>query len=430
MLDSTPEVPSPCDQGGLAAHFARGELGGVELSRFQRHLEHCPACRARVSEVSQLVSFLRQGAATASPCDLEAIQGRVREGLTSLRLARIRAVISAGAALLLLAASVVWLKVGPSFHMEPGPDLALDRAARWLRSSQEPWGGWDPARWGGLPEHRIGVSALAVVALARAEPGASRAEVLAGARYIASEQRPSGFIGEERDGALYCHALGTLALLEANELGPDAPLRSSIQNALDRLLAGLRERGLDQPWIGRARAESLAGELVWPVEVLSRARELGWPALDEALVRGAELLARGSAPGGEGGRGRLHGGARPGSQSGELFRTVGALLAAGPGGTSPSARRAVEGMALELASRQAPVEAFEAYFMARALSATPSSPLRQRLWAGRAGLSRRQIPRGPLAGSWEPGSQLDAAGGRLATTALLALALDASRREP
>ncbi len=125
----------------------------------------------------------------------------------------------------------------------PGEGAVL-AALRWLARHQGPDGAWKPTLDCGrcLPspgndDHRVGVTALALLAFVRAGhttgssavyDGISFAEVVRSARHaLRTAQDAEGCIGPYRDGKfMYDHALATLALAEsANPCLPDPAVR-------------------------------------------------------------------------------------------------------------------------------------------------------------------------------------------------------------
>ena len=97
------------------------------------------------------------------------------------------------------------------------PDLSTPAAgAAWLLEAQLPGGGWDTTAFGGRPEHKPALTALALLALHRQDPAGNREAVLRGAEALCAQQGADGSFG--RGGALRINqGLVTAVLLEVNQ---------------------------------------------------------------------------------------------------------------------------------------------------------------------------------------------------------------------
>ncbi len=104
-------------------------------------------------------------------------------------------------------------------HGGAGTEEAVDQSLRWLASVQEADGSWDPARFEGMAEYRTGVTGLVTLAFlgsGHTHRGGPYREVVGRAlRRLVDDQRRDGSIGAPAGNAMYNHALGTLAVLEA-----------------------------------------------------------------------------------------------------------------------------------------------------------------------------------------------------------------------
>lgn len=155
------------------------------------------------------------------------------------------------------------LSAGERGSLTPAERDALEAALAWLARHQEPDGSWSPAGWparctgggcraapmvhaveAGREAHRVGVSALAVLAfLARGEP----CEPLErGLTFLLARQGSEGAIGWDpgQPETIYDHAYATLAACEALERFPTREgLRAAAERAVTWCLSA-RNRGL------------------------------------------------------------------------------------------------------------------------------------------------------------------------------------------
>ena len=138
---------------------------------------------------------------------------------------------------------------------EPGRSevLAIDRALQWLALHQSGDGRWDADGFpsndpegaktdgAGGPEFDVGITSLALLALLgdgnTTERGPYRTNVRRGVRWLCRQQGPeTGGIGPiGLDAYIYCHALATQALVEAAGLSGDHAIRLHAERALSGL---------------------------------------------------------------------------------------------------------------------------------------------------------------------------------------------------
>jgi hypothetical protein len=136
----------------------------------------------------------------------------------------------------------------------PGQD-AVEHALRWLAAHQSPDGGWEAegfARWcdgkpaagsgpdgKGKAQYDVGVSGLALLAFLGAgythrDPGPFGKVVGSGLRYLKSVQDAEGCFGHRSSGHfVYNHSIAALAMVEAYGMTGSAIYRASAQKGLD-----------------------------------------------------------------------------------------------------------------------------------------------------------------------------------------------------
>ena len=355
MSTRSPDAGGGCGLSVQTTHWVRGELDAREAREFEAHLASCPACREAVDEIGVVVGACRRHGARSSiefaqqdPSSEIVARGileraRAEAGRVITRHRAVRwlsaaaAVIVVGAVIGIVLASrsqfatstdsrvaVVTPKAPDDASRLPaavGVEVAQDDLARrvadaqrdalaWLVTVQDERGAWSPGTWGGDDDYRVGVTGLAVMALASSESSEHEDVARAGVAFLLGEQRDDGVFGPSSYGELYNHSVATLALLdfharhvEATDAGDTRAerLRGGIDRALDHLVA-VQTRG--GAWgyssggyaSGRASGVSPGGGgenlsvSIWPVQCLVKARELGWPNLDVAIERGFRWL--------------------------------------------------------------------------------------------------------------------------------------------
>jgi len=132
---------------------------------------------------------------------------------------------------------------------------ALAGALAWLAGEQRGDGSWPsaatPGAAPGAPTpHEVGVTALALLALLgdgnTPERGPYKRAVAAGVRWLASRQDAGGLVGEPLGHAfLYDHAIATIALCEAAALAPSPEVTAAAQDAV---ACALRARNPYSAW--------------------------------------------------------------------------------------------------------------------------------------------------------------------------------------
>jgi hypothetical protein len=302
----------------------------------------------------------------------------------------------------------------------------LDRALSWLLSTQEPGGGWSPAKWGGEPEYQVGVSGLIVMALSDAGTSGTKEAAGRGARFLLDSQMPSGLFGPEFRGALYNHAIATLALLEAQRGTPDPRWGDAIERALRYLLRCQSPSG-GWGYLEGGEVVDSGSITIWPLQALVLARARGFEDLTEAIERSMGWIERHA--GKEGIRSLTPGAGRDhfcGADSGLTLRALGTMLVRDA--SARPARQTMDELAKSILTRRLPADFYQSYFLSHVLHAADVPALRGWREEKKRELISAQVVQGPLAGSWEPVDRWSPTGSRLCTTALAVLTLEAETR--
>ncbi|MBN1422161.1 MAG: zf-HC2 domain-containing protein [Planctomycetes bacterium] len=446
-------IPGGCPLVADACAFVQDELPPADRERFEAHLSTCPVCRdeaawARhaIAELNATSPAARDGtdirpgpvpAADLVPRVLAAIEAEDPSAWT-VRRAPLRR-LALAAAVVLVACAGFFTVYRSSDPRAAQAGEAVESALQWLLSAQEDSGGYDAARWGGDSQFDVGLTGLSLLALLAHLPeggsdpsgaDAATAEIPGAADraigFLLAAQAPDGRVGPELASALYNHGIATLALLEAYGIHRDPRLREPIDRALAYVA---RTQSADGGWgyLGASDADPNTSVSCWPLQALVVARGLGWPGLEGAIARGFARLADVLDD-----RGRA-GYRRPGEYPYGHFALTSmsascvALLEDPEGFPAEARARLFEAVARQstLAAGQ---DLYRDFFLAYACRRLPRSLSRQWTSAALRAIISTQVDRGANRGSWEPEDRWVSVGGRVCSTALAALILQADRR--
>lgn len=316
---------------------------------------------------------------------------------------------------------------------------AVRAALRWLVAAQEADGRWDAARHGaglsrtasgdqrsaagGRVDH--GVSGLALLALLGAgnthRAGPHAAAVDRGIRFLAGRQRADGSLAGDAEffAALYCHGMATIAIGECLAMTGDPALRPVMERAV------AHTRAMQHPhtggWRYAAGDRGDTSQCGWQVMALATARSAGLGGFDDAEAR-ARLFLGSVSSGAAGGLAAYRPGERP-----SPAMTAEALycrLVLGADAGDPATAEALAMIAASPPSAAA-ANAY-AWYYATLASFHAGGPQWDR-WNARlqaAVLPAQRRDGGPLDGSWDPDPVWGGHGGRVYSTALVALTLE------
>ena len=337
---------------------------------------------------------------------------------------------------------------------------AVDLALRWLANHQDADGHWDadgfmkhdPASdrtdGAGYPTHDIGVTGLALLAfLGNGHTmihGEYREVVRRGVKWLADEQdRESGLFGEEIGHAfLYDHAIASLAMCETFYLDRSTVLRSKVQRAMNYISRARNPYGVwgySVPPDG-TNDTSVTG---WMVLALKSADDAGLRVDREAFTAAAQWFDEMTDPG----TGRV-GYRETGSTSsrvmgmndqypvekGEALTSV-ALLCRFFLGQDPADTPAMEQHA-DLVVRTLPewdpeglgCDMYHWYYGSYAMFQMGGDHWRRWRRAMEPAVIESQRNDGSARGSWDPVGPWGQPGGRVYSTAVMALCLEAYYR--
>ncbi|MHC4249193.1 MAG: zf-HC2 domain-containing protein [Planctomycetota bacterium] len=465
-----------CSLAGALTAYVQNELAAAERAEFERHLASCAECRDGVAAVRALIERLRsvpEGPETDLPDLVEGVLSRIPEGAWepsgrgrngsafkwASRALQAAAVLVVGMALGLVALRGPDADRAPPAEGQGNADAqspAVLRALAWLASTQGPDGAWDAEAWGGQEHYTPALTGLATLALISDTPAAgaphdvapheaARADaVRKAAAYLAGAVGRSGRIGPRFDAALYNHGIATVALLEAYALTRDESLKGPITRALAYIRAEQTPSG---GWGYAGGRQVNTAISVWQVNALLLAGALGWPEAEAAAVAGKGLAWLEDMIDGDGRAGYDARGRFPNGPEGLTAMAALSLGAAGeavaPAGDARS--RATRSLVKAASYRPRDLDYYRAFFLEYALRAVEQSAsgaegqapsgVRPALTGVAGGRSREmivgsQVKTGPNSGSFEPRDRWSSAGGRVYSTAMAALSLQAEENAP
>ncbi len=413
--------------GETLVAYLRGELEGADRERVRAHLDACETCAREARAYEGVVARLRQLPNEPAVRDLSAdvlarLDGEDARAVHARVSRRFRVLALAAAAMLAVAGG--WF-AALSLRTPVAPSDQVALALDWLAASQEPDGSWDPARWGGEEDYRVGITALALLALSDSDRAAAAhpATVTRATRYLLAQQGKSGAFGPFFSAMLYNHGITTVALLERYERTRDASLREPIGRALGVISSEQQPAG---GW-GYLKSEANTSISAWQLQALLLASGLDWPETRAAADRGLTWVEGTLDASGRAGYARA--GDFPYGNRG-LTAMASVCLAMG---RRPSERNDA-GLVDAAATGLSDTDYVQVYYLAQALEVAErrgraGDPELMRLSARlRRVVAERQIRRGPDSGSWDPADRWGRAGGRVYATAMGALSLQASER--
>jgi hypothetical protein len=323
-----------------------------------------------------------------------------------------------------------------------GVETAVTVALKWLADNQEPDGHWSAKKHGAGRETLeggrdrqaagsqadSGVSGLAILAFAGSgnthRDGLHRNSVLRGVEYLLRIQGADGNLGG--DGQLYefmyCHGMAALALSELAGMTGDQQLREPLARAVAYTLAAQDPVG--GGWRYRPREAGDTSQLGWQLMVLKSAELAGISVPQSAWRNASRFLDAVSA-----GNHRGLASYRPDEEISHPM-TAEALACRqflGLARDSATAREAGDYL-LGALPGEGDANLYYWYYASIAMYQLQGNYWKRWSEALQKTLLATQRANGPLAGSWDPTTRWDGYGGRVYSTALATLCLEAYYR--
>lgn len=445
---STAEDGRACAGGEDIPAYLQAELAPDRKADFERHLESCATCRARVDSFTKVFARMREVPAPGETRDLgPEILAKIppAEWIPARRWPVLRlympALARAAAALFLVAVLYVALrgKQGSSpivadNAVQPAGDSAVPRrneaiagGLAWLAANQEPDGSWSAEKWGARKDHTVGITALSLMAFigrdGRPAKGQYETAIRRGIAYLVSQQDAGGRIGPVCDNAMYNHGMATVALLKAIRFYSDKAWKDAGDRAVDFVCAAQNDSGGWGYVAGGAKAANTS-VTVWQLQSLMLAESMGRTDLASRIDRSMNWL-RGMAAGVD------HMGYLRDGESSSAYETLTAagilcLVADNSGMAKEGGRVAQLVKSIESAAgRQGKdVDYYRWYFVTHALQAAGGRASKEVAGNLQSTLIAQQSSKGPGAGSWELGDRWSPAGGRIYATSMAVLSLE------
>jgi len=351
------------------------------------------------------------------------------------RARRIRPILAAAAALVILtaglAAGLLVLRPWNEPPLPPERSTAVERALDWLELAQEPSGGFRAGRWGGNSLYDVGLTGLVTLALLNGstgdweESGRLPGPVSRAVSHLMAIQSSRGVFGPEFRGTPYNHGIATVALLETYGI----TRRPGLKEPIDRAISFIRKTQNGGGGWGYLENEPEANTAVtcWPLQALLIARALGWSGLDASIAGGFAHLERVLDRSGRAGYSRR--GEFPYGPEGLSSMGAACVILDRTGAKFPeSARRRLLDEVVRASAAPLEGDLYRDFFLSFAVRGIPGMAAGD--WASRArdSLTATQVRAGPHRGSWEPDDRWAPVGGRLYSTAMATLILEADRR--
>jgi len=338
--------------------------------------------------------------------------------------------------LTLKVAAVLLVGLGVTLVLLRGPAGDGEGDGERPAATQESDGSWAPGKWDGQPKYTVALTGLAMlsfVADPRPPAGPYAEAVARAAGYLVASQAPDGRLGPRFSGELYNHGIATVALLEHYALTRDESLKGPIARAVGHIRSNQTASG-GWGYAGGRRVNTSV--TAWQLNAPLLASSLGWPDSRPAAEKGLAWLA--TMIDAEGRAGYERPGHFPdGSES--LTAMAAFLFGAAPGRPGEGEARGskvARSLARAVAEERRDVDYYRSFFFAYALHAVEGTG-----GGGRAdttggpapepsALVESQVTEGPYSGSFEPRDRWSVTGGRVYSTAMAALSLQADEHAP
>jgi hypothetical protein len=323
---------------------------------------------------------------------------------------------------------VVMEKLGGSKDSE----MAVNRALQWLAANQETNGHWSITRSGGQPGHDVATTAFALLAFyghgeRHDQPCQYRDTVTRGLRWLLAKQNKlTGDLRETQDGrgkerngnAMYDQGIATLALTEAYGVTKDPDLFDAAQSAI-YFLADAQHKAQGGWRYVPEPADTDLSVSGWVIMALESAQMSGVHVSPKTLT-GVRKFLKSVATGAQGG----HYAYMPGNERSTAAMTAVGFFCSQLMGLPANTPRAFESGAFLMNTPLTSDDVYYSYY--GTLAAYQNQGPSWRAW--NKALQTKILAAQSADGSWSAGGQFGSQMGRVITTSLLALSLEAHYR--
>jgi hypothetical protein len=450
QTEKTTNSPAPaCPRACDAPAYCLDQLTPEERQSFAAHLSTCPVCAGTVQAFESVIADLKSlPEETCSPRLADRILAHLPMDSESdqpvfLPRSAVPRILALAATILVLlglgAVAVKWAakperkpcQAGaerPSSTQPPSPARVASDPARarrdaihWLCQAQESDGGWPS---GGQKDHRVGVSALAVLALLDNEThtprGAGEHAVRRGIACLIRQQDDNGLLGPPVSAGTYNQGLATLALINAYAWESNAAWRIAAERAIGFIVSHQDTSG-GWNYLREEPGSVNTSASIWPLMALLRADELGFPALATPIGRGIRWMRTTISQDGLMGYHRVN-------ESPYGYDTLTAagtvcLLKNKFRPDSPAVATMLSAVRKAAATSPEPLDFYRLFFVSHALNLAQDTSSERIRASMEAGIVALQNQVGAAAGSWTATDQWGTMGGTVYATALAAMSL-------
>ncbi|MCK5850139.1 MAG: terpene cyclase/mutase family protein [Kiritimatiellae bacterium] len=451
MKNHSQDQAGQCPMSEFAASYIQNKLPDIESKQFNTHLEHCGICTDMIKDLEGIIPILERTRTSQTKDITAAVLAEIPDSewttenkqtsypavLTFPLLYRLAALFVVVACSVNIVSQLLYTDkpvlaplISTQEVVASEKTGAINAAAAWLVSSQESNGSWDPVKWEGKKDFEVSLTGMALLALLGPDGHGIKAHssnIDKAVDYILSGQIKTGNFGSTTSGAMYNHGIATLAVLEVYRISGKETLVEPLTKALEFICDQQLDSG---GWGYRKEPDQQANTSIsaWQLQALLQARTIGKWDVAPTFHKGLQWLQGLVSNDGMVGYRRVRD--IPEGSSVNTLTAMGAfcLLSAGKQitGLEETNMRIKKALMLVASRPEAAVDFYQSYFIASALHAADNSNLDDALNHVQNVLVSCRVNSGSNAGTWDTVDHWSSVGGRLYTTSMAALSLQAN----